>query len=66
MNKTHKIAASFFAVAAFSAIIFTTANADSMKPSQASPAVAATSAQSVVAPLNSKETPQDQLKDMQY
>ena len=67
MNMTEKFAASFVAVAAFSAILFTSANADSMKSAQSAAAPqASVQAMSVSGPLNSKETPADQLNDLQY
>jgi hypothetical protein len=64
MNTTLKFAASFVAVAAVSAVLFTSANADSAK--QAQSVAAASISQSAVAPLNSPETPAEQLNDLQY
>jgi hypothetical protein len=67
MNMTDKFATSFVAVAAFSAILFTSANADSMKSAQSAAAPqASVHAMPISDPLNSKETPEDQLKDLQY
>ena len=73
MNMTEKVATSLIAIAAFSAILFTSTSADSMKPAQSDPVgVAADASQTRVepspanGPLNSKETPQEQLKDLQY
>ncbi len=73
MNMIGKFATSLVAVAAFGAIIFASTGADSMKPAQSATVVAAADAsQSRVepstasGPLNSKETPQEQLKDLQY
>jgi cytochrome bd-type quinol oxidase subunit 1 len=65
MNMTQKFATSFVAIAAVSVVLFTSANADSMK--QAQPVQVAAATQSVaVAPLNSPETPASQLNDLQY
>ncbi len=67
MNMTQKFAASFVAVAAVSAILFTSANAVSLKPAQSSSvATSGVNAPVAVAPLNSPETPAAQLSDMQY
>jgi hypothetical protein len=66
MNMIGKFAASLVAVAAFSAIIFASTSADSMKPAQSATVVATTDAPQASGPLNSKETPQEQLKDLQY
>lgn len=67
MNMTQKFAASFVAVAAVSAVLFTSANAVSLKPAQSSNAASSSaSAPVAVAPLNSPETPAAQLSDMQY
>jgi hypothetical protein len=73
MNMIGKFATSLVAVAAFGAIIFASTGAESMKPAQSATVVAAADAsQSRVepspasGPLNSKETPQEQLKDLQY
>lgn len=93
MNMTEKFATSFVAVAAFSAVLFTSTSADSMKPVQLATIVVAgekldgglgdlpsgyTAAEfqhalyrvagqeQNSAPLNSKETPQEQLNDLQY
>ncbi|MEQ1518334.1 MAG: hypothetical protein ABL931_17780 [Usitatibacteraceae bacterium] len=65
MNMTQKFATSFVAVAAVSVVLFTSANADSMKHSQPVQVVAA-SQSLAVAPLNSPETPASQLDDLQY
>ena len=66
MNMTQKVTASVVAAAAFSAILFTSASA--MKPAQFAAANAPQGDQSaaVIQPLNSKETPESQLKDMTY
>ena len=73
MNMIGKFATSLFAVAAFSAIIFASTNADSMKPAPSTSVIAAADVLqsrvgSSLAPgqLNSSETPQEQLKDLQY
>ena len=93
MNMIGKFATSLVAVAAFSAIIFASTSADSMKPAQSAAVAVAgekldgglgdlpssyTGAEFQHAgnriagqnrgsgPLNSKETPQDQLNDLQY
>ena len=68
MNTTFKFAASFLAVAAVSAVLFTSASADSTKQAQSRAANLANAAQSasVVAPLNSPETPAAKLNDLQY
>lgn len=66
MNMTQKFAGSFVAVAAFSAIVFTSAIADSMKPAQSAAAIANASQISLIVPLNSPETPQAQLNDQQF
>lgn len=66
MNMTQKFAASFVAVAAVSAVLFTSASADSAKQAQLTAAAATSVSQSSVAPLNSPETPAAQLSDMQY
>ena len=66
MNMTQKFAGSFVAVAAFSAIVFASATADSMKPAQSAAATASASQFSLIVPLNSPETPQAQLNDLQY
>jgi hypothetical protein len=67
MNMTQKFAASFVAVAAVSAFLFTSANAVSMKQSQSADVAAATSqSTSTIVPLNSPETPAAQLDDLQY
>ena len=67
MNMTQKFAASFVAVAAVSAVLFTSANAVSLKSAQSgNVAPSSVSASVVVAPLNSPETPAAQLSDMQY
>ena len=67
MNLTEKIAASFVAVAALSAILFPSANADSLNQAQSAIVVAATVAPaSASGAVNSKETPQAQLNDLQY
>ena len=70
MNMTQKVVTSFVAVAAFSAILVNTTSADSMKPTQLATvvvtAVALPSGAPASGPLNSKETPEDQLKDLQY
>ena len=63
MNMTEKFAASLVAVTAFSAIIFASASADSLKPAQSAAVVEPAPASG---PLNSNETPQEQLKDLQY
>ena len=67
MNMTQKVAASFVAVAAVSAFLFSSANAVSMKSAQSANAnpssVVSTPA---IAPLNSPETPAAQLNDLQY
>lgn len=66
MNMTEKFAASFVAVAALSAVLFPSAGADSMKPAQATVVAAVANASSAISPLNSKETPDAQLNDLQY
>jgi len=72
MNMTEKFAATFVAVAALSAVLFPSANADSVQPAGATVVTAANALQSttasspVIGPLNSKETPAAQLNDMQY
>jgi hypothetical protein len=66
MNMIAKFATGLVAVAAFGAIIFASTSADSMKPAQSATVVAKTDASLTSAPLNSKETPQEQLKDLQY
>jgi hypothetical protein len=101
MNMIGKFSTSLVAVAAFSAIIYASTGAGSMKPAQFTVAAAADASQSRVetfsytsefmrlieeptpasgqliamraeepssasGPLNSKETPQDQLNDLQY
>ena len=65
MKMTENFAAGLVAVATFCAVLFTSTNADSMNPAQ-SPAVAPPSSVQpahAVAPLNAKETPEDQLGD---
>jgi hypothetical protein len=86
MNMIGKVAASLVAAGAFSAVIFASTSADSIKPVQFMVAAAADTPQSRIesfsnaneftrlveepspasGPLNSKETPQDQLNDLQY
>ncbi len=66
MNMIGKFATSLVAIAAFGAIIFASTGADSMKPAQSSTVVGKTDASQASGPLNSKETPQDQLNDLQY
>ena len=73
MNMTEKAATSFVAVVAFSAVLFNSTIADSMKPAPSATVVATASApQSSVdsprasRPLNATETPQEQLNDLQY
>ena len=68
MNMTGKISASFVAVAALSAVLFTSTSADSMKPDQSAAVALQSSAQpaTVIVALNAKETPESQLKDLQY
>ena len=73
MNMIGKFATSLIAVAAFSAIIFASTSADSMKPAPSASVVAAADAlqsraesSPAIVQLNSKETPQEQLKDLQY
>lgn len=62
VNMTIKLAASFVAVAILSAVFFTSSNADSMKSIQN----AAASSDTTITPLNSPETPRDQVKDLTY
>jgi hypothetical protein len=66
MNMIGKFATGIVAVAAFGAIIFASTSADSMKPAQSGTVVAKTDAPQASGPLNSKETLQDQLSDLQY
>lgn len=66
MNMTQKFAASFVAVAAVSAVLFTSATADSANKAQLTAANAASVSQSSIVPLNSPETPAEQLGDLQY
>ena len=73
MNMTEKAATSFVAVVAFSAVLFNSTSADSMKPAPSASVVAAADAlqsrvesSPAMGQLNSKETPQEQLKDLQY
>lgn len=66
MNTTFKFAASFVTVAAVSAVLFTSASADSTKQAQSNAVVAANVAQSNATPLNSPETPAATLNDLQY
>ena len=82
MNMIGKFATSLVAVAAFSAIIYASTGSDSMNPAQLITAAAAADASQfsevnpftrvveeispASGPLNSKETPQEQLKDLQY
>jgi hypothetical protein len=63
MNMTQKVIISFAAVVAFSVIVFANANAVSTKPAQV---VASSQSTSVVAGLNSPETPAAELNDLQY
>ena len=73
MNFIEKFATSAIAVTALSAILIHSTSADSMKPANSPTAVAAAnalqsdvdSAQPII-PLNAKETPQEQLSDLQY
>ena len=95
MNMIGKFATSLIAVTAFSAIIFASASADSLKPAQSATVIAAVAGEKLdgglgdlpsgytaaefqhalyraagqeqnSGPLNSKETPQEQLNDLQY
>ena len=73
MNMIGRFSTSLIAVAAFSAIIFASTSADSMKPAPSASVVAAADAlqsrvesSPAMGQLNSKETPQEQLKDLQY
>ena len=65
MNKTVKITASFLAVAALSAVLFTGSRADSMNSAAVATGVSSQS-NATIKPLNSPETPQDQVKDLTY
>jgi hypothetical protein len=78
MNMIGKFATSLVAVAAFSAIIYASTGSDSMNPAQLITAAAAADASQFSEvnavqepspasdPLNSKETPQEKVKDLQY
>lgn len=67
MNLTEKVAASFVAVAALSAILFPSAKADSLYQAQSPIVVAAAFApMSASVAVNTVETPQAQLNDLQY
>ncbi len=65
MNMTQKITASAAAAAVFSAILFTSAGATKLAQSAADVPQSVQPA-AAVQPLNSKETPESQLKDMTY
>ncbi len=64
MNMTQKFSASVLAVAAVSAVLFTSANAVSIKPAPVQ--VAAAPAATNIVPANSPETPASELSDKQY
>ena len=82
MNMIGKFSTSLVAVTAFSVIIYASTGSDSMNPAQLVTAAAAADASQFSelhaftrlveepspanGPRNSKETPQEQLKDLQY
>ena len=73
MNMIEKFAMSAIVLTALCAMLIHSTSADSMKPARAATAVAAANAPQAsvesartITPLNAKETPQEQLDDLQY